>query len=216
MKEHLLSIIRTMPDSFSFIHTCTRMATQLPPPLQISRITVEELSTLPNAILSLTVPFVIQGLTSEKPKNLWTKDYLMQKFGKEEYTIRNYPLPFGSGSLTWLKMTFQAYQEWLDAEELDKLANPSKVRTFEYYLAQVRLPELERDLELERHREWLPQNSQNMFWYAPSGHYEPLHVDLSPNLNQQLIGSKKFVLFGPHNYSNVYPSPNMILSSRFR
>ena len=47
----------------------------------------------------------------------------------------------------------------------------------------------------------------NMFWASQPGCITQCHYDECQNLMVQCTGEKRFILFGPENFENMYPFP---------
>jgi hypothetical protein len=86
------------------------------------------------------------------------------------------------------------------------------------YLAQqpvdVLFPPLMNDIKRPDYFKEKSHISTN-FWFAGAGSTTPMHYDLVHNLFGQVIGRKRFILYGPDQTRLLYPFPNSSPISHF-
>ena len=150
-------------------------------------------------------PVLIEGGMKSWPAfSRWTLDYLIERAGSCEVSIRNYTENVGVPRHLWKrycemqKTTFGAYLEKIRAGTAKSI-----------YLAQINIPKELKPLlaDIEKPRFLNYASLDPVIWIGPGGHVEPLHFDTAHSVIGEVVGRKRVLLFSPKNYFALYPFP---------
>lgn len=146
------------------------------------------------------IPFVVPGLASEWPAcRTWTTDYLASVSGQSQMPVSHYP--DGTTLASKIKMTVADYLHAISA-------TPESWK--HHYMESVELSELSdelyRDVHIPAYLENLPSISDTVFFGLNTGSCCHIHAHEEAFVFQ-LMGTKVFHLYHPHDVRDLYFEP---------
>lgn len=155
-------------------------------------------------------PIVIRGAIGELD---WDLEYLTKQLGDRPFLLRFYGKDrYQLDKRQWENIGSGVTTKVLPFSEYAKLLKSHQAHEEDIYLAKCSLQDtpLVKTDYLEKIGDRLnlkhPVSNFNI-WIGPGGHVESLHYDTFDGTLIQLHGSKKIVLFPPHQLHNLYPFP---------
>lgn len=175
----------------------------------IEKINMDNLSLLEfrQLYFSNSLPVIITNIFNYIPSlSKWTPNYLIAKLKNKIIRVNTsidgvFSINPKTGKFTSppIEIGFRDYINRIyDQKTVEKL-----------YMQQVSiikaLPELKDYFEIPKYIDSKKIQEINL-WVGPGGNTSPLHYDLSNNFFIQLYGSKKFLLYSPAEFYNLYPN----------
>ena len=160
--------------------------------------------------LAANKPVIITDIfKGTAPLAKWTPQYLVEKLGKKMVRVNTSPsttffLDAKNGGFFTppVKMPFSDY--------IAKIQNTKQAEVL--YMQQLsiikELKELKSYFVLPKYIDSLPADyiDEIGLWVSPGGNTTPLHYDFDNNFFIQAFGSKKFLIYNPWEFFNLYPN----------
>lgn len=156
------------------------------------------------------VPVVITGLIRECD---WDLEYLCENLGKQRFLLRSYGKErYQQDKRLWANIGSGVEAQNLPFTDFAEMLRNRQAHEKDIYLAKCSIQNtpLAQTQSFQNLGYKLGLNesvSDFNIWIGPSGHVESLHYDPVDGTLMQLHGTKKVVLFPPHQLSNLYPFP---------
>eukprot|EP01091_Cochliopodium_minus_P015451 TRINITY_DN5508_c0_g1_i1.p1 TRINITY_DN5508_c0_g1~~TRINITY_DN5508_c0_g1_i1.p1 ORF type:complete len:358 (-),score=98.19 TRINITY_DN5508_c0_g1_i1:28-1101(-) len=183
-----------------------------------------------NAIKAMQneVPILIKNLPMGPTKN-WTWDYLSKHLPKTKdtkfsvYLSHQKKFLYSDEDKNYANYKFEKNTEKVDWtwEQLEKYREEAKNDENKWWYLQQLLKQEVGDQIVQDFQgvDWTLINTLrvilrmgtikiNSLWVGKAGVLSPLHFDEPNNIFYQIEGQKKFTLFSPKNWVNLYPFPN--------
>ena len=150
-------------------------------------------------------PVVLKGLAQEWPAvRLWSWSYLRQHFGHLPTLVRGSDKAidvFFNNKVPYLQMTFGEY--------LDVILDPQPDRSRPYFgnfELNKENPTIGPMLAHLSFPDFFPGSAHRLtrIWIGAAGQQSTIHNDNYDNLNAQILGAKRFLLFSPREYAKLY------------
>lgn len=180
--------------------------------ITIDKVDIRELSVeeFERSYLFLNKPVILTNIfEGSVPLARWTPEYLIEKIDNNRIIkINTSPTntffldPQNGGFLTYpVNMKFKDY--------IEKIRNPKNTQIL--YMQQIsilrELQELRPDMVLPKYINSSKQHIDDIgLWVSPGGNISPLHYDLDNNFFIQSYGTKKFLIYNPWEFYNLYPN----------
>ena len=183
-------------------------------PIEIEKMSFTEVNS---ELFDRSTPYIICGaLDSSAAFKAWTDDYLARYLGEQQvhvYVSLDGSFPGGessydSGNYQLFEMTFSEFLERINSEMHPPLLGDGE----RYYLYQSpadNYTDLLKDLEIPPHVPNAKQEESCMraLWISSAGNKTPPHWDSYDNVMVQVRGNKRFLLWEPKYYEQLYIRP---------
>ncbi|MGT0250543.1 cupin-like domain-containing protein [Burkholderia pyrrocinia] len=180
------------------------------------RIRYDGSRSMRDVLAGLKHPAVLEGFIEAWPaRTRWTPDFFVERYGEHEITVETSQLS-PTPTRPDLYLGARRYETArLDATIRAMQAQGSARTAYITYAAiYSTAPELKDDIaplhEQHGFPGWMPHWLRRRlvlrpgFWLGPEGISSPMHFDRHENLNVQVYGRKRWVLFAPGQSANVY------------
>ncbi|MCQ0033460.1 cupin-like domain-containing protein [Burkholderia glumae] len=182
----------------------------------IARIRHDGKRSLREVMKGLDRPAVLQGFIDDWPALArWTPEFFVAQHGGHDITVETSSL-CPTPTRPDLYLASRRYEKAPLGKTIREMQSQGAARTAYITYAEIyeAIPSLREDITLLHERygfpRWLPDSLRRRlilrpgFWLGPEGISSPLHFDRHENLNVQVYGRKRWVLFGPGQSHQVY------------
>lgn len=158
-------------------------------------------------------PCVITGAMDRwKALSLWTVDYLPSTIGNKYVPCRVSSSSYFDNYQQRERIKLSVFFNWLMSETSSQFFNWSGLKpdAKKYFVGSLNIqtlfPELLQDIEFPEYFDCKLLMSTNL-WIGQGSNRVNLHYDTFHNLNAQVVGKKRWVIFSPEQSSLLYPHP---------
>ncbi|TQF71320.1 cupin-like domain-containing protein [Pseudoalteromonas luteoviolacea] len=148
------------------------------------------------------------AIDSWEAKSLWTPDYFASNFPEVEIKVEAIGEDKASDSNYYVKNL-----KYMKISMLDYVNSTHAISKYDgrFYAAQLPITEVipQTKSQINTFPYWSKflyklSSQKALFWMGPAGCKSALHFDDAPNLNVQLYGKKRWVIYPKSEYENLY------------